>query len=58
MNHHAHTLVNGITGVIASSCAVITTFQTEIEWYTRMTGAVIGIVIGLITLANLIRGKK
>ena len=60
MNEHslAHTLCNGLLGMAASSLAVITSFQEQIEYSVRMTGALIGCVIGAITLYNLLNKKK
>ena len=55
MNHYYHTVVNGIAGMTASLGAVITTFQTQLEWWVRMTGGLLGLAIGCITLYNLIR---
>lgn len=55
MNHHYHTVVNGIAGMTASLGAVITTFQTQLEWWVRMSGGCLGLAIGCITLYNLIR---
>jgi hypothetical protein len=55
MNHHYHTLCNGIAGMTASFGAVITTFQTQLEWWVRMTGGLFGLAIAGITLYNLIR---
>ena len=55
MNHYYHTLINGIAGMTASLGAVITTFQTQLEWWVRMTGGLLGLAIACITLYNLIR---
>jgi hypothetical protein len=57
MNHHYHTLSNGIAGVLASFGAVITTFQTQLEWWVRMSGGLLGLAIGCITLYNLLKRK-
>ena len=60
MHEHSltHTLCNGLLGMAASSFAVITSFQEQIEYSVRMTGALIGCVIGAITLYNLLNKKK
>jgi hypothetical protein len=55
MNHYYHTLSNGIAGTVASFGAVITTFQTQLEWWVRMSGGLLGLAIGCITLYNLLR---
>lgn len=49
-----HTLINGITGVCASTLGVLSTFQEQLEWWLRITGGFLGVVIGMITLLNLI----
>lgn len=56
MNHHVYTLTNGICGVAASFAGVITTFQQQFEWWVRVSGGTLGVIIGVITLVNLIRG--
>jgi hypothetical protein len=58
LNEHTYTLTNGITGVLASFGAVITTFQTQLEWWVRMSGSVLGILVAAITLYNLVRKAK
>ena len=60
MHEHslAHTLCNGILGMAASFLAVITSFQEQLEYSVRMTGALIGCVVGAITLYNLLNKKK
>jgi len=58
MNHTAHTLLNGFAGMIASFLAVLTTFQEQLEWWIRLTGGLLGILIALITLCNLIQNKR
>lgn len=58
MNNHAHTLLNGITGIVASAGTVLTTFQTQLEWWVRMAGSLVGLLIAIISLYNLINRKK
>jgi len=55
---HTHTIINGLIGTASSCFAVITTFQEQLEYSVRMTGALIGCVVGAITLYNLIKNKK
>ena len=57
MNQHCHTLLNGITGTLASLMAVSTTYLTQLELWVRVIGGILGIVIALITLFNLIAAK-
>jgi hypothetical protein len=56
--HHFHNIVNGSIGIIASAFSVITTFQTQLEWWARMTGSILGILVAVITLFNLLSGKR
>jgi hypothetical protein len=58
MNYHAHTVVNGIVGVVASFGGMITTLQHQLEWWIRITGGMIGVMVGLITLVNLLLGQR
>jgi heme A synthase len=58
MNHHYHTVVNGIAGVSASLGAVLTTFQEQLEWGVRVTGGFLGIIVAGITIYNLLKNKK
>ncbi len=58
MNNHAHTLLNGITGIVASAGTVLTTFQTQLEWWVRMAGSLVGLLIAIISLYNLLNRKK
>jgi hypothetical protein len=57
MNHH-HTLINGFVGVLATTGSVITSFQTQLEWWFRMTSLSVGIAVGLITAYKLLTKKK
>ena len=57
MNQH-HTIINGFVGVLATTGSVITSFQTQLEWWFRMTSLGIGIVVGLITLHKLLTKKN
>jgi hypothetical protein len=55
---HTYTIFNGLVGIASSCFAVITTFQEQLEYSVRMTGALIGCVVGAITLYNLLKEKK
>ena len=57
MNHHIHTISNGIIGVTASVCGMLTTFQQQLEWGVRMAGGILGIAVGIVTLYNLLRKR-
>jgi hypothetical protein len=49
------TLANGVFGMIATAGSIMTSFQSEIEWWLRVSSLVIGIAVGLLTLRNLIK---
>jgi len=51
---HAHNFLNGLIGISGSLFAVLTTFQEQMEWWIRVTGGLLGILIALITLLNFI----
>ena len=53
-----YTISNGALGVAASFLGVLTSFQEQLEYGVRMTGAMIGCMIGIITLYNLLKKKK
>jgi len=55
---YLYNLLNGFIGMVASALGVISTFQEQLEYAVRMSGAVVGLIIGLITLWNLIKGKS
>jgi hypothetical protein len=60
MNEHSplYNLINGAIGTIASFLGVISTFQEQFEYGVRITGGVIGILVGLITLFNFARKRR
>jgi hypothetical protein len=60
MHEHSHlyNLVNGAIGAIASLLGVISTFQEQFEFSVRITGGLIGIAIGLVTLYNFAKKRK
>jgi hypothetical protein len=60
MNEHSplYNLINGAIGTVASFLGVISTFQEQFEYGVRITGGVIGILVGLITLFNFARKRK
>ena len=45
---------NGITGAMASSLAVITSFQEQLDWWVRFSGSVILLAISAVSLYNMI----
>ncbi len=51
---HTHTILNGIVGMVGSIFAVLTTFQEQVEWWIRVTGGLLGILVALASLISLI----
>ena len=47
--------LNSVTGILSSSLAVITSFQTELDWWVRFIGSIILLAISSISLYNMIR---
>lgn len=58
MNSNEYTLANGLTGVIASATGFFVTWMHQIETWVRFSTAVLCLLIAIITLYNLIKGKK
>ena len=56
--NHQHTLVNGFIGVLATTGSVITSFQTELEWWLRITSLCVGIGVGLLTAYKMLTKKQ
>lgn len=56
MNNHQITL-NGISGLLGSSVAVITSFQEQLDFYIRISAALTGLIVGLISIYRLIANK-
>jgi len=55
MNHMQQTIINGIVGTTSSFLGVITTFQTQLDWWVRISGGLLGIAVALITLHKLLK---
>lgn len=51
------TLCNGAAGIFSACFAVITTFQEQLEWWIRISGGILGLVIAVITLVRLLIHK-
>lgn len=45
---------NGFTGIAASSLALITSFQEQLDWWVRFSGSVILLAISIISLHNMV----
>jgi len=48
------TLTNAVFGMAGSFLGVLSTFQEQFDWSIRITGGVVGLVVGLISLYRLI----
>ena len=46
---------NATAGLVGSSLAVISTFQENLEWGIRVTGGLLGIAIGVISLYRMLK---
>ena len=56
MPPHDHSFtISAAIGAVASVLGVLTTFQEEIEWWVRITGGVVTILIGVLSLVHMIR---
>jgi hypothetical protein len=50
-------ILHGIAGTVAPALGVITSFQEQLEWGLRMTSLTIGLVVGLLSLWNLLKKR-
>jgi len=48
----------GIVGVSGSALGIITTFQTDLEWWVRIVGGLLGIAVAIVTLIKLLKPSK
>jgi hypothetical protein len=48
------TLTNAVFGMAGSFLGVVSTFQEQFDWSIRISGGVVGLVVGLISLYRLI----
>ena len=44
------TLTNAIYGMAGSFLGVVSTFQDQLDWSIRITGGLVGLAVGLISL--------
>jgi hypothetical protein len=52
------TLTNAVFGMAGSFLGVLSTFQEQFDWSIRITGGVVGLVVGLISLYRLIHSHS
>ena len=45
---------NGISGAIASTLAIITSFQEQLDWWVRFSGSVVLLAISIVSLYNMV----
>jgi hypothetical protein len=50
-------VLHGIAGTVAPALGVVTSFQEQLEWGLRMTSLTIGLVVGLLSLWNLLKKR-
>jgi hypothetical protein len=50
-------VIHGIAGTVAPALGVVTSFQEQLEWGLRMTSLTIGLVVGLLSLWNLLKKR-
>lgn len=51
-------MLRGFTGVVAPILAIVTSFQTELEWWLRVTALVAGICVSLLSVVSLIKNLR
>ena len=51
-------IVRGFTGVVAPMLAIVTSFQTELEWWLRVGALLSGICVSVLSIVSLIRNMR
>jgi hypothetical protein len=51
-------MLRGFTGVVAPILAIVTSFQTELEWWLRVTALVAGILVSLLSIVSLLKNLR
>jgi hypothetical protein len=49
--------LHGLVGTAAPALGFVTSFQEQLEWGMRMTSLSIGIIVGVLSLAKLLRKR-
>lgn len=54
--HHSITYIisRGLTGMGGSIIAVVAPFQEQFEWWVRITGGMLGVLVAAVTLYRLL----
>ena len=50
-------ILHGFVGTVAPAVGFVTSLQEQIEWGMRMTSLTIGIIVGVLSLVNLLRKR-
>jgi hypothetical protein len=50
-------ILHGFVGTVAPAVGFVTSFQEQLEWGMRMTSLTIGIIVGVLSLVNLLRKR-
>jgi hypothetical protein len=50
-------LLHGFVGTVAPALGFVTSFQEQLEWGLRMTSLSIGVAVGLLSLAKLVKNR-
>jgi hypothetical protein len=50
-------ILHGFVGTVAPVVGFVTSFQEQLEWGMRMTSLTIGIIVGVLSLVNLLRKR-
>ena len=53
-NSHMWSYTNGLTGAAASTLALITSFQEQLDWWVRFGSSVILLAISIVSLYNMV----
>ncbi len=53
-----HSILRGFTGVVAPMIAIVTSFQTELEWWLRVAALLSGIFVSVLSIVSLIKNLR
>ncbi len=48
-------MFKAIVGIVSPVVGVITSFQEQIEWHLRIASLVVGLAVGILSLAAMVR---
>ena len=55
--YHGKDILHGLIGTAAPALGFVTSFQEQLEWGMRMTSLSIGIIVGVLSLAKLLKKR-